>query len=247
MECDGPGWPLSWVEEHSMRAFFASSLAVLVAAMPAHAQGKVKDAQTRVAGTQPAAKPQKKESAGKQVVRKVKEAGHTEGEGGGAVSEKERQAVDEKTRARQLRIRAKLDTSGDGKISETEWQAVSEDWKDFDAELDRSLKSMDGRGRAALMKSIDTNGDGQLDSQERAVLRDRAEQARLEMINRFDADGDGRVVGDERRALNEALSAVKAKVLAERPRQAERKGDGKVEQRGASGAAEPTGARPQKK
>jgi len=136
---------------------------------------------------------------------KMKDRADTDGDG--KVSEAERLAAKERMKARQAAFKSKVDTNRDGKISIEEWQAVSDEWKDFDGEFDRAIKSLDGNARAALIKSLDTNGNGEIDEPERAAIRARAEERRFELMARFDFNNDGRLDEQEKRNLGEFLKA----------------------------------------
>ncbi len=160
---------------------------------------------TRQAVNKPEVKPETKHQKTPEMKRLEKLKNHADTDGDGVISESEREAAKAKMKARHEAIRAKIDTNSDGTISPEEWHSVSDQWRDFDGEFDRAMKSLEGPARNALVKSLDTNGNGQIDPNERAGIRARAEQRRLEVIARFDADHNGVLNDAERQALNESL------------------------------------------
>lgn len=79
-----------------------------------------------------------------------------------------------------------------------------------------------GRRREALLKKFDKNGDGRLDKQERAALREFRSAHRRDggkegrhakhglrrrLLRRFDKDGDGKLNDSEREALKKFLDS----------------------------------------
>ncbi|HTF57785.1 MAG TPA: EF-hand domain-containing protein [Planctomycetota bacterium] len=79
-----------------------------------------------------------------------------------------------------------------------------------------------GKRREALLKKFDKNGDGKLDKQERAALREfrrahhrdggkegraHKRELRRKILKRFDKDGDGKLNDQERAAAREFLKS----------------------------------------
>lgn len=62
-----------------------------------------------------------------------------------------------------------------------------------------------GGGRAALLQKYDTNGDGQLDTQERAAMRAdfkaKREAKRAEILAKYDTNKDGKLEPEERKVM----------------------------------------------
>ena len=54
--------------------------------------------------------------------------------------------------------------------------------------------------RAEMMKKFDKDGDGKLNEEERAALREEGQKRRKEIIVKFDKDGDGKLNEEERKA-----------------------------------------------
>jgi Ca2+-binding EF-hand superfamily protein len=75
--------------------------------------------------------------------------------------------------------------------------------------------------REQLLEKFDTDGDGQLNEEERAAMREAAEKhrggkdgerpSREEILEKFDADGDGQLSEEERAAAREAMGGRKGR------------------------------------
>lgn len=125
----------------------------------------------------------------------------------------------------------KYDKDGDGKLNEAEREAARAEFskqapetKPQDAPT-RNRARIDGdrregrRGgfnreemearRAEFMKRYDKDGDGEINEEERAAMREefekRREEARAEMLKQYDKDGDGEMSEEERTAAREDM------------------------------------------
>lgn len=63
----------------------------------------------------------------------------------------------------------------------------------------------------ALIKRYDTNGDGQLDAQEKAVIKQEAEAAKKLWLERLDLDRDGEISAEEKQAAQVKWEGAKKK------------------------------------
>jgi len=74
--------------------------------------------------------------------------------------------------------------------------------KDGDGKLnDQERAAMREQMRKNREKMFDTNGDGKLDDTERAAMQ----EARKAQLKEFDKDGDGKLSVEERKAMRETL------------------------------------------
>ncbi len=63
----------------------------------------------------------------------------------------------------------------------------------------------------ALIKRYDTNGDGQLDAQEKAVIKQEAEAEKKLWLERLDLDRDGEISAEEKQAAQVKWEGAKKK------------------------------------
>ena len=71
------------------------------------------------------------------------------------------------------------------------------------AEPEKKGKKGGSEGRPSreeMLKKFDKDGDGKLNEEERAALREEGQKRRKEIIAKFDKDGDGKLNEDERKA-----------------------------------------------
>lgn len=77
----------------------------------------------------------------------------------------------------------------------------------------------------AILEKFDKDGDGKLNDEERATMREegkaRMEERRKEMLKKFDTDGDGKLSPDERKKAMEERHAEMLKKF-------DKDGDGKL-------------------
>ena len=131
----------------------------------------------------------------------------------------------EEYRAKQAEIRKQADADGDGQLNTEErkayYEAIRRDWdlrrwdKDHDGQFSKeelaAKEAEQARWRkmsenyrakqAELRKQADTDGDGQLNDDERKVYYDAIR--RYWQVGRWDINGDGKLDDEERKAMDQ--------------------------------------------
>ena len=98
------------------------------------------------------------------------------------------------------------------------------------------------KGRQKMIQQFDTDGDGQLNEQEKAAAKEamqqRRETAKAKRLERFDTDGDGELSKEERKAAREAMAQKRAEIKAAVLENFDANGNGKLDEGEREGVRE---------